>query len=241
MKILLLSKAVLGMALLLPIYIQAQSSRPVIVPDSRPLRPGYGPQNQAFVLQEVQSLVTTTNMLHQSYMAYCKRFKVAAASPDGQLMRALVDLQVDVSRLATHVRAHYNNANIPLGEAYRAYHMAEYSSRDSQLMAMQAGFVRSMFPYFRDIDDHLDELGRLGYRNPMLRRIEMDGRSYSNRGAGVPERPFALPPLPSVQPQPNTLIPQRPDYDRDRDRDRDRDDKIDLGDVLKQLFRGRLN
>lgn len=238
MKTSFLLQTVIGAALALPLAIQAQGQRPVIVPDDRyPTRPGQGVQHQSYLIQEVESLQSTTRTLHQSFVSYCKRYKVAAASPDGQLMRALVDLQLDVSRLASQIRAHSNNANIPLGEAYRSFHMAEYSSRDSQLMAVQAGFVRSMYPYFRDIDQHLSELGRLGYRNPMLRPIEMDGRSYSGRGSGVQERPFDLPPLVLPQPMPSGPVPPRPD----RDRERDRDDKIDLGDVLKQLFRGRLN
>jgi hypothetical protein len=234
MKTSFLLQAVLGAALALPLALQAQGQRPIIVPDDRyPTRPGQG----SYLIQEVESLQSTTRTLHQAFVAYCKRYNVAAASPDGQLMRALVDLQLDVSRLASQIRAHANNINIPLGEAYRSFHMAEYSSRDSQLMAVQAGFVRSMYPYFRDIDQHLSELGRLGYRNPMLRPIEMDGRSYSGRGSGVQERPFDLPPLVLPQPMPSGPVPPRPD----RDRERDRDDKIDLGDVLKQLFRGRLN
>jgi hypothetical protein len=238
MKIFLLSKVVLGMALLLPLITQAQSSRPTFVPDSRyPVRPGYDDQRNAFILQEVQCLQATTQALYMPYVAYCKRLKIASDSPDGQLLRAMVDLNQDVSRLATQIRSHCSNPNLPLGNAYRAFHLSEYSSRDSQLMAVNAGYIRSMYSYFRDIDQHLQELGRLGYRNPMLRPLEMDGRSYSSRGAGVPERPFSLPPVPSVQPQPNAPIYPRPDYDRDRDRD----EKIDLGDVLKQLFRGKLN
>lgn len=235
MKTTSLLQAVITAALALPLMLQAQGQRPTIVPDARyPVA-----QRQSYLIQEVEHLQSTTRTLHQSFVSYCKRYNVAAASPDGQLMRALVDLQLDVSRLASQIRAHSNNANIPLGEAYRSFHMAEYSSRDSQLMAVQAGFVRSMYPYFRDIDQHLSELGRLGYRNPMLRPMEMDGRSYSSRGSGVKERHFDLPPLALPLPMPSGPVPQRPDYDRDRDRDRN--DKIDLGDVLKQLFRGRLN
>jgi hypothetical protein len=237
MKTLLLCKVVFGLAIILPVGSQAQSSRPIIVPDSRyPGRPGYDDQRQAYILQEVQCLQSTTQALYLPYVAYCKRLKVASNSPDGQLLRALIDLQQDVTRLATQVRAHSSNFNTPLGGAYRAYYTAEYSSRDSQLMAIQAGFVRSMFPYFRDIDQHLEELGRLGYRNPMLRPIEMDARLYNSRSAGVPERHFELPPLATQQPIPNSPVPLPR-----QDRDRDRDEKIDIGDVLKQLFRGRLN
>ncbi len=221
-------------ALALTIGNQALGQRPVFVPDDRyPVA-----QRQSYLLQEVECLQSTTRTLHQAFVSYCKRYKVAAASPDGQLMRALVDLQLDVSRLASQIRAHTGNASIPLGEAYRSFHMAEYASRDSQLMAVQAGFIRSMFPYFRDIDQHLSEIGRLGYRNPMLRPLEMDGRSYGSRGSGVQERHFELPPLVLPQPIPSGPVPPRPDRGRDP---YEREDKLDLGDVLKQLFRGRLN
>ncbi len=238
MKTSLFLQAVLGAALALPLAIQAQGQRPIIVPDARyPVG-----QHHSYLSREVESLQGTTRALHQAFASYCKRYNVATASPDGQLMRALGDLQLDVSRLATQIRTHATHSNMPLGDAYRSFHMAEYSSRDSQLMAVQAGFVRSMFPYFRDIDQHLDELGRLGYRNPMMRRIEMEGRSYGSRDSAVQERHFDLPPLPMVQPLPSQSLPPTPIPPRpDRDRERDRDDKIDLGDVLKQLFKGRLN
>jgi hypothetical protein len=94
MKTSFLLQAVLGAALALPLALQAQGQRPIIVPDARyPTRPGQG----SYLIQEVECLQSTTRTLHQAFVAYCKRFNVAAASPDGQLMRALVDLQLDVS------------------------------------------------------------------------------------------------------------------------------------------------
>jgi len=238
MKSLFLSKAVLGMALLLPICIKAQNSGPVIVPDSRyPTHPGYEARTQPYILQEVQCLQNTTQALYQAYYAYCKRLKVSAVTPDGQLLRAMIDLQQDVTRLATLVRSHCSNPNQYLGSTYRAFHLAEYASQDSQLMAAQAGYVRSMSPYFRDIDQHLDQLGRLGYRNPMLRNTGTQWGAYQGRPSGVPERSFSLPPVSSIQPQPTIPPPTAPRSSRDRDHDRD--EKVDIGDVLKQLFKDR--
>ena len=235
MKALFFSTAALGVFLLLPANLPAQGTRPVIVPDSRyPGAPAYPSSRHSAVLYELQCLESTTQTLYMSYVAYCKRLKVASNSADGQLLRAMIDLNQDVSRLAVQIRAHCNNSSLPLGAAYRAFHLAEYASRDSQWMAVQAGYVRSMFPYFQDLDQHLEEIGRMGYRNPMLRRLEMDGR-YSGRFSGAPERHIALPPVPSLQPPPSVPAPQ-PRYRHEHG-----DDKIDLGDILKQLFRNKLN
>jgi hypothetical protein len=233
MKAPLLSSAVLGVILFLPAAVQAQNFRPPAAPDPRYPTPAYAEPRESLILHEVQSLQSSTQAIYTSYVAYCKRMKVAAATPDGQLLRAMIDLNQDVGRLAVQVRAHCNNRSLPLGAAYRAHHLAEYSSRDSQLMAAEAGYMRSMFPYFQDIEQHLEEIGRLGYRNPLVRRTEMDSR-YSGRFSGVRERQIDLPPLPSVQPPPSVPVPPRR-------RDYDRNDKADIGDLLKELFRSRLN
>lgn len=230
------SPAILAVILVLPAGLQAQNFRPPVPTDPRypAPTPAYAEPRESLILHEVQSLQSATQTIYLSYVAYCKRMKVAAASPDGQLLRAMIDLNQDVGRLAVQVRAHCTNRSTPLGAAYRAHHLAEYSSRDSQLMAAEAGYIRSMYPYFQEIEQHLSEIGRLGYRNPALGRVEMESR-YGGRYSGVPERQIELPPLPSVEPPPSVPIPppRRRDYDRDR--------KEDIGDLLKDLFRSRLN
>lgn len=234
----------LGLTLALSPAVQAQGPRPGIMTDAefnaraaREARERSFAQEQeslrlAMTTREIQSLQDTTNVLVQSFSSHCKMRKISAASAEGELLRALTDLQTDVTHLANDVYGRCGKTGrVELAHVYRTFHLTEYASRDAQTLAAQAGYVRSLGGYFQDIDSHIAQLGQAGFRNPRLRRIEME--TLGGRGSVVQERPISLPPIPRAQPMPPAPVPGPK-------REKEKDEKIDIGDVLKQLFRDKL-
>lgn len=225
------------MTLALPLALQAQVQRPVIISDAE-YNTRMDPElmRQRMTAEELQCLQNTTTVLVQSFASHCKARRVPANSYEGELLRALTDLNTDVTHLANDIRGRCGKTGrVDLAHVYRTFHMTEYASRDAQTVAAQAGYVRSLSSYFQDIDSHIDQLGRAGFRNPRLRRIEMESPYISGRGM-TQERQIILPPVPRAQPMPVTPVPGRPAQPR---HDHDKDDEVDLGDVLKNLFKQR--
>ncbi|MBK8093093.1 MAG: hypothetical protein IPK32_14180 [Verrucomicrobiaceae bacterium] len=223
----LLRRVLLGLLFALPLTATAQFRRQTpVYPDP------YAQQNQAqtrqaLIAQELQCLVTTTSTLQQSFAEHCRQRRVNQASPEYELLQAITSLNADVGQLYQGVQGRAA-AQMDLARLYRLFHMVEYSSEDSQTVAYQTGYGRSLGEYFRDIDSHIESLGENGFRNPRLKRIETDGR-YGHRH-GDQERHVALPPLPTQQVQPgvypNGVPPQG------------QKPKVDLGDLLGRIFSG---
>lgn len=248
MKTSLLFWTALGALTILPGFSQAQFQRPVIISDAeyqarmeQEARARMSAQQQenlrqTAAMREAQCLQETTQVLTQSFAAHCKARKTPANSAEGELLRALTDLQADVTHLFNDIHSRCGKAGrVDLAHVYRTFHLTEYASQDAQGLAAQAGYVRSLSSYFQDIDSHLDQLGRAGYRNPRLRRIQMES-PYAGSRSMAQERHILLPPVPAAQPVPAPVAPPRSSHHSDRDRD----EKIDIGDVLKNIFKNKL-
>lgn len=232
-----LGSAFLAALLALPLVLQAQVQRPIIISDAEyDARMDPELMRQRLTAEELQCLQNTTTVLVQSFASHCKARRIPANSLEGELLRALTDLNTDVTHLANDIRGRCGKTGrVDLAHVYRTFHMTEYASSDAQTVAAQAGYVRSLSSYFQDIDSHIEQLGRAGFRNPRLRRIEMESPYVSGRGL-IQERQIILPPVPRAQPMPLTPVPSRPAQPR---HDHGKDDEVDLGDVLKNLFKQR--
>lgn len=173
----------------------------------------------------LQALTNTTAVLHQSFARHCAERRLAADSPDMEVSRALGQLREDAQHLSEDILDRSGKQD--LRHIYRSFHMLEYAFQDALVAADDAGYSRSLSAYMRDIDEHMDELGDAGFRNPRVKRMDVD-RFY--RGArSDQERHVMLPPVPS-QPQP-PAPPPGPGGESRRS-----GGGVDLGELLGRLF-----
>ncbi len=220
----------------LPLTLTAQSRRPIYsdaeyaaraqqASQAQPSAQQQEHNRQQMIVQDLQCLQNTTRVLQQSFAGHCKQRRLMAGSPEFELLGVLADLQEDVDHLANDILGRNRAEQVDLAHLYRSFHMVEYSAENSQTVAYQAGYGRSLSEYFQDIDRHIEALGVNGLRNPRLKRIEMDSR-YGGRFSGQ-DRQIALPPVPAVQ-QPAVVPgtdPRQPGVKT-----------IDLGDLFGRLF-----
>jgi|GEM_PF-1449369 len=233
--------AVLAAAVLMPLLVHAQNTRPLIYTDAeyaaraeqearaRMAAQQQEQMRQQMILHHLQCLKNTTQVLQTSFADHCSRRKFAPTSPEIAVSRALTDLLGDVSHLYDDVLGRCGRTKqVDLAHLYRTFHMAEYSTEDAQTVACQAGYSRSLAGHFEDIREHIDELGAAGFRNPRLNQLQMKSQFHANRVPVAQERQFAAPPVPAPPPQ----ITQNVDPNAARRQGI----QVDLGEFFGRLF-----
>lgn len=229
----------LATAILPALTVSAQTRRPIYTDAEHAARAQQETQaqmmaqqqeqaRQAKIMNDLQCLQNTTNVLQQSFAEHCSRRKLVPNSPEIELSRTLTDLQGDVKHLADDILGRCGKTGrVDLEHVYRTFHLVEYAAENSQAVAARAGYSRSLSGYFNDIGEHIEELGQAGFRNPRLKSIEMEGHYHQGgKYASAQERQVALPPVP-VAPAPPPVPAADP---------RRQGTTIDLGDVLGRLF-----
>jgi len=225
-----------GAAMLLPLFIQAQVQRSAILSDAEYAAAGrYGAVQPATLLSETQRLQNTVNVLHQSFSDHCKARRIPTASAEGDLLRALADLQGDVTHLSNDVQSHCGKAGrVDQPHLYRTFLMVEYAAQNAESMANRAGYMRSLTAYFTDIDEHVGQLTRAGMRNPNLKPIIIDGHLHApGRETTAPNQAFPLPPVPRYA---TPTVPTAPAPVQSKPKE----EKIDLKDILGRLLKDKL-
>lgn len=229
----------LAAAILPALTVSAQTRRPIYTDAEHAARAQQEAQaqmmaqqqeqaRQAKIMNDLQCLQNTTNVLQQSFAEHCSRRKLAPNSPEIELSRVLSDLQGDVKHLADDILGRCGKTGrVDLEHVYRTFHMVEYSAENSQTVAAQAGYSRSLSGYFNDIGEHILALGEAGFRNPRLKSIEREGHYHQGgKYASSQDRQVALPPVP-VAPAQLPVSGADP---------RRQGATIDLGEVLGRLF-----
>jgi hypothetical protein len=225
----------------LPLLLQAQTYQQPIYSDAELARGAYPsltqqvPVSQQEVANHLQCLRNTTQVLQQSFAEHCRVRKYPANSPELVVSAALTDLLADVTHFTNDLASKCGKAGrVSLSHIYRTFHLMEYSSGEAQSVAAQAGYTRSLAPYFSDINQHISVLGAAGYRNPRI-RPSLSVANYGSRAPSVQDRQLSLPPVPgpviSYPPTAPVAQPRRKDDDHD---------KLDIGDVLGRLLGKKL-
>lgn len=189
---------------------------------------------QATMVHELECLQNTTKILQQSFARHLSTQRRAPSAQEAELSRSLSDLLTDVNHLADDVYGRCSKCG--RGEyphVYRTFHMMEYAAEDAQTIAAEAGYARSLYDYFKDIDQHMNALAGTGLRNPRLQRIEMAGHFHHGRSVTKNEQPVTMPVVPTYS-RPVAVPPPGPQHPGGHPTSNSK--TIDLGDLLGRIF-----
>lgn len=189
---------------------------------------------QATMVHELECLQNTTKVLQQSFARHLTTYRRSPSAQEAELSRSLSDLLTDVNHLADDVHGRCSSCargNYP--HVYRTFHLMEYAAEDAQTIAAEAGYARSLYGYFKDIDQHMNALAGTGLRNPRLQRIEMEDHFHHGRSVTKNEQQISLPAVPSY-PRPVAVPTPSPQYPNGNPAPNTK--TIDLGDLLGRIF-----
>lgn len=189
---------------------------------------------QATMVFEIECLQNTTKVLQQSFARHLTTHRRSPSAQEAELSRSLSDLLTDVNHLADDVYGRCSKcARGEFPHVYRTFHMMEYAAEDAQTIAAEAGYARSLYDHFKDIDQHIGALAGTGLRNPRLQRIEMQDHFHHGRSVTKNEQPISMPAVPAY-PRPvavPTSGPQHPNVNPAQNTK-----TLDLGDLLGRIF-----
>jgi hypothetical protein len=181
----------------------------------QPTRPQVD-SRQAVIAAEVNSLQQSSRGLVQVMADHLRSRGKRTTAAEVELQEALTELDQEVAQFVKDLQS-----GSEINHLYRTFHALEYGMQEAWALACEAGYERSLERWLSDADGHVAKLASLGFRNPRLEPLAMDGgfRS-SHRGH---QNDFVL-----GSPTVGNQAPQQPV--------RQGDARIDVGDALRRLF-----